>query len=152
MANRLSRERIDAMFAVYSDRASVDEVATKCGVHHRTVERYRRIERWDDRLAAVRAKAQAKTDYGLAEAMADSLGLVRSFKAKVAAALAGKTVAADDVTVAELERLVKLEAFLLGGVESRTEVVDKFSGWTDEDLERFAATGERPSRPGSGPA
>jgi hypothetical protein len=152
MANRISRATIEVMFGTYADRGSVQEVATKYGVSHRTVERYRRLERWDERLAAVRAQAQAKTDYGLAEAMADSLGMVRAFKAKISAALAGKTVSADDVTVAEVERLVKLEAFLLGGVESRTEVVDRFSGWSDEDVERFAETGEQPARPSGSPA
>lgn len=147
MANRLSRAAIDALWRAYQDRQCVEDVAKKCGVSHRTVERYRRLERWDERLQEARRLAEKEADYDLASAMSESLKMVRVYKSKVAEALDRMTVLDDAVTASELERVVKLEGFILGGVESRHEVVGRFAEWTDEELERFAEHGEHPSRP-----
>ena len=150
MANRLARKKIDEMWSVYQERRSIREVAKKCAVHHKTVERYRLLERWDERLAEIQDRARAEADYDLATAMADSLRLVRAYKQKVAAALESKTMKSADVTAAELERVIKLEAFVLGGAENRTEIVGRFEGWSDEELERYAGTGELPTHASNG--
>ena len=134
------------MFAVYADRRSVREVATKCAVSHRTVERYRRVERWDERLGEIRARAQQEADYGIAQAMADSLRIVRAYKAKLGDAVERKRVGVNDVCVTDLERIIRLEAFVLGAAESRHEVITEFSGWSDEEVERYASTGELPTK------
>jgi hypothetical protein len=145
----LDRARIDELWAEYQTHRSIHEVASKCGVHHRTVERYRRIERWDERLQEIRAKAQEKADYTLAEAMADSLRLVRTYKAKLSDAIKTKILDDKEATATELERVVKLEAFVLGGVEGRQEIVGRFADWTDAELEEYASSGKLPARSGS---
>jgi hypothetical protein len=146
VANRLDRTKIDELWAAYQVHGSVHEVARICGVHHKTIERYRRIEHWDERLEEIRAKAQRKADYTLAEAMADSLRLVRAYKGKLSDAIGSKVVCDDDVTAGELEKIVKLEGFILGGVESRQEIVGRFADWTDAELEEYAASGKLPAR------
>jgi protein subunit release factor A len=146
VANKISRAKVDEMWAAYQDRQSVDHVAKKCGVHWKTVERYRRLEKWDQRLAEIRRQAQEDADVDLAKAAAESLRLVRSYKDKLAAALEFKNIPDEDVTAAELEKIVKLEAFLLGGVESRQEVVGAFAAWTDEELKAYAENGTAPDR------
>lgn len=88
-------------------------------------------------LQGIRARAQADTS--LASALALSLKLVRRYKDKLAQALETKQLMADDVTAAELERVIRLEAFVLGGAEHRTEVVGRFAGWSNEELEAFRA-------------
>jgi DNA replicative helicase MCM subunit Mcm2 (Cdc46/Mcm family) len=152
VANRVSREKIEEMFRVYIDRESIEEVATKCGVSHRTAERYRVLERWTERLVEIRRKAQAEADYTIVDAMADSLRTIRSYKGKLAAAIERKTVTTDEVSAADLERLVRLEAFVLGAAESRHEVVAAAFAvdWTEEEREHFARTGERPDRSNPG--
>jgi hypothetical protein len=149
VANRLDRTKIDELWASYQAHGSVHEVARTCGVHHKTVERYRRIERWDERLEEIRAKAQKKADYTLAEAMADSLRLVRTYKAKLSEAIKTKILDDKEATATELERVVKLEAFVLGGVEGRQEIVGRFADWTDAELEEYASSGKLPARSGS---
>jgi hypothetical protein len=147
MANKLSQKRIDEMWAAYQERQSIEFVSKKCGnLHWRTVDRYRRLERWDERLAEIRRKAQDEADYDLAKATAASLMLVQSYKEKLAAAMEFKNVPDEDVTASEIERIVKVEQLLLGGVESRHEVTGKFAGWSEEELRRFAEDGERPAR------
>jgi hypothetical protein len=117
------------------------------------VERYRVLERWDERLVEIRAKAQQVADYGITEAMADSLRTIRAYKQKLAAAIDRKMVTTDEVSAADLERLVRLEAFVLGAVESRHEVVGpSFTvDWSEEEREHYARTGEHPERSNSGP-
>jgi hypothetical protein len=149
VANRLDRQEIDELWAEYSLHQSVHEVAKKCGIHHKTVERYRRLERWDERLEEIRAKAQKKADYTLAQAMTDSLKLVRAYKQKMSDAITSKVVSAEDVTGSELEKIIKLEAYILGGVESRQEIVGTFANWSDEELEAYATTGRLPTGKGS---
>ena len=119
---------------------------------HRTVERYRRLERWDARLGEVLARAQREADYTIADALAGSLRMIRAFKTKLAGAIDRKRLASDDVTVADLERIVRLEAFVLGAVESRHEVITEFSGWSDEEVERYASTGQLPAPASRGTA
>lgn len=138
------------MFQAFVEKPTIEYVSEKCGVHHATCRRYRVADRWDARLAEVRTTAQRTADYDLAAAMTQSLGLIRAFKEKIAAAISAKTVAPGDVTMADLERLVRLEAFVLGAAESRHEVVTSFSEWTEEELRRFAETGHRPARPSGG--
>lgn len=147
MANKLDRAKIEELWLAYQGRQSVNEVAKKCGVHHKTAERYRRLERWDERLEQVRAQAQDKADYTLADAMAGSLRIVRKFKERMAEAIEAQLLDEYTATAAELERLVKLEAFVLGGVEGRQEIVNStFAGWTDQELEEYAASGKLPTR------
>ncbi|MEI9936266.1 MAG: hypothetical protein WDO69_03490 [Pseudomonadota bacterium] len=144
--------RRDALWEAFQEVQTVEFVARKCGVHHATVERYRFLDRWDERLAEIRRLAQKRAEYSLADAMADSLVLVREYKARLATALASKKVNGTDVTAAELERVIRLEAFVLGGAESRHEVVTEFGKWSDEELEAFARDGTSPREPRSRPA
>ncbi|MBL8922826.1 MAG: hypothetical protein JNJ54_28515 [Myxococcaceae bacterium] len=148
MANRLSSAQVEQAWTAFQERQSADYVSRKCGLHWRTVERYRRLERWDERLAEISAKAQAAADYDLAAARGHSLRLLRAYKSKVEQALLKKAVSPDEVNAAELDRIVRTEMLLLGGPDSRTEVVanvsGRFSSMTDEELERFARDGTIP--------
>ena len=140
------------MFAAYAERQSVEHVSRKCGVHHATARRYKLLDRWDGRLTSVRSAALRDADYDLATAMAQSLGLIRAFKEKLATAIGAKNVKPMDATIADLERLVRLEAYVLGAAESRHEVIGKFHDWSNAELEHYARTGERPARPSGGAA
>lgn len=140
------------MFAAWSERESAAFVADKCGVHHRTVDRYRVADRWDERLKRVRTDAQAEVDYTIARAMAESLRIVRVMKTKLGEAIERKRVTSNDVSVADLERLVRLEAFILGGAESRHEVRTEFTGWSEAELETYASSGELPGKTSGGPS
>lgn len=148
MADRLPRAKVDEMWLEFQRHGSAAEVARTCHAHPRTVARVRRVERWDERLAEVRSKAQAEADYDLAAARAQSLRLLRAYKTKVEQALLKKAVSPDDVNAAELDRIVRTEMLLLGAPDSRTEVVANVSGrissMTDEELERFARDGTIP--------
>lgn len=152
MANRVPTALRDEMFAVYAERQTIESVSAKCGVHHATARRYKLADRWDERLGDVRAKAQREADYTLAAAMAQSLALIRVFKEKLSTAISAKNVKPSEATIVDLERLVRLEAYVLGAAESRHEVIGRFNEWTETELEHYARTGERPTRTGGGAA
>lgn len=144
MANRLSSAKRSALWEAFQEIQTAEHVSRKCGVHHATVERYRVLDRWDDRLTEIRRLAQKRADYSLADAMAESLIMVREYKERLASALVSKKVTGAEVTAAELERVIRLEAFVLGGAESRHEVVTEFGKWSDDELEAFARDGTSP--------
>lgn len=134
------------MWAAYQGHQSVNHVSKKCGIHWKTCERYRRVEKWDERLTEIRRQAQQDADFDLAKATANSLRLVKTYKDKLATTMESLIVGDATVTAAELDKIVKLEAFLLGGVESRHEVVGRFAGWSDEELKAYAENGASPDR------
>lgn len=152
VANHLPESRRTAMWAAYQEQQSASHAAKKCRVHPRTAERYRQLDRWDERIEKIRAEAQEQADVTLASAMAESLVMVRDYKKRIAAALQAKEVRPADVTVSELERLIRLEAFVLGGVESRHAVTGDFATWSDEQLEAFARDGTYPTSQSRGPS
>lgn len=152
VAEQINRAKLEAMFVAYVEQPTVEHVARLCGVHHATVRKYRVRESWDARLAEVRTRAQDEADHDLAKAMADSLRLVREYKRRLSVALLGKKVGPKEVTAGELERVIRLEAFVLGGVESRHGVITEFAGWTEAELEAFASDGTIPHRAGRGAA
>lgn len=66
MAQKLTEQKIEEMFAAYCEQQTVRYVAEKCHVHRITVRRYRDNRGWDERLAGVRKKTEGKVDDTLA--------------------------------------------------------------------------------------
>lgn len=136
MANKLSQEERDAMFAVYLETQSVNQVVEKCGKHAKTVNRYKELDKWDSRVAEISTEATKKADYSLAQARAEDIKIVRVLKGELVQALqdarnahkrifnldADEKWRADFTKAAEM--LIKLEMLLLGGATDRfgTEV------------------------------
>ena len=129
MANRLSKTKIEELWTAWQEFENVNQVATKCGVHHKTVERYLRLEKWDERLAGIKAKAQQKADYDLAQARAEDITIVRAVKTELVKALRKAQESGVDLFAVDpaypgritgaLDELVKLELLLMGEATER---------------------------------
>lgn len=122
MANRLPRKKVEAMFAAYAEKQTIEYVSAKCGVHHATVRRHRSLGNWDPRVAEIQRRAESETDYNLARATAQSVEMVRQYKDRMHEALKRKGVSPDDVDAQELERVICLEQRLLGGASPQQTV------------------------------
>ena len=149
MANRLSKTKIEELWAAWQEFENVNQVATKCGVHHKTVERYLRLEKWDERLAGIKAKAQQKADYDLAQARAEDITIVRAVKRELIKALKNAQDLGVDMFAVDpaypgritgaLDDLVKLELLLMGeaterhGFEGGPPVINFITKGDDED-------------------
>jgi len=148
LANRLNKAKIEELWTAWQEFENVNQVATKCGVHHKTVERYLRLEKWDERLAGIKAKAQQKADYDLAKARAEDITIVRAVKRELIKALKKAQDLGVDMFAVDpaypgritgaLDELVKLELLLMGeaterhGFESGPPVINFITKGDDE--------------------
>ena len=134
----LSDEKIEKMWQAYQVHPTTYFVNKKCNVSRSTVRRYRDSEHWDERLQEIRDKASALADNKAAQRLANAVEVVHDLRVKIAESIKERLEAGNyKPTVMDLERLVKLEQFLSGLSESRTEQEGTFEWrWVEEDPEK----------------
>ena len=62
MPNRLTVEKREKMYQVFVTTRAESQVMKRCGVHKRTVKRYRLKDNWDERIQAIEQRLQSRTD------------------------------------------------------------------------------------------
>ncbi|MCK4475157.1 MAG: hypothetical protein KAU16_00330 [Methanophagales archaeon] len=118
----LSEKKIEKMWQAYQEHQSAYFVAATCKVSPTTATNYRDSEHWDERLRKIREEAIALVDNKVARQLAKDIEVVHDLKMKIADAIQKQLEAGNyKPTVGDLERLVKLEHFLRGLPDSRTE-------------------------------
>lgn len=131
MKEALTQEKRDEMFAAWCVQQSAAHVQRTCGVAENTVYKYRRVDRWDDRLAEVRARVEARQTETLASRMARMKTRIRSAVDVALDNLDLRTADASDV-----ERLVKLELLISGQATERAgKEHEDVAGLSDDDLD-----------------
>lgn len=154
-AKSVTQDQITEMFITYCQLPNIPHVARTCGQKVSTVRAVVKRENFEARREAILKKAQEDQDYTLLEATKKSIELVKQAKEKIAARilfLDPKEIKVESLA-SDIERLVKLEQLLLGGVESREEKVHTLS---HEDRirklreHREHALPDRPAIPGNG--
>lgn len=131
--NRLSTEDVERMFMVYVQHPVLRYVAESVSVSIPTVRRYRDKDNWDERRQEILERVRRKEGNETAKALAANLKVVRFAKAKLVKKVqSGKEKSTS--TFAELDRMIRLEGFLLGQPDSRT-AVGQFEHLTDEQLD-----------------
>ena len=146
---KLSNAKRKEMFEVWCDKPTETNVREKCRVHWKTVQRYREIDNWDERLAEIKAKANAKVDKKITNDLAKRIegykaiataGLNRWLKELKKQKDQGRAPELDLGIKAQsmLERLIK---FLEGEPDSRPDVPAAPAHSADnEDLRKFLST------------
>ena len=138
MSKKLTSKKLAQMFKAFCERQSVQYVARKCKIHYSTCRKYRQLNNWDSRLAKIQAKAEQIAGANSAQELADSLSIVRFCKQKLFDQVkAMKTAELSDTPIADLDRLIRLELFLMGQPDSRPDGPDpkeKLSGFSIEQL------------------
>jgi len=122
MPAALGKKKVEQLFATWCELQSILGTAKVCKVSHTTVRRYLREQNWPARYRAIQAKAQAKADDRIAEQQAESLTLIREAKCRVAERIRTGDIKSHS-TIADLDRLVRLEQLLIGGPDQRTETI-----------------------------
>ena len=135
---RLSTEDVEKMFMVYVANPVLRIVADTLHVSIPTVRKYRDREKWDKRREEILQRVRRKDGNEAAKALTENLKVTRFAKAKLVKLIqSGKTKSTS--TYSELDRMIRLEGFLLGQPDSRTSV-GRFEHLTDEQLrERLEA-------------
>lgn len=121
----LPEEKLQEMFTIYCQMPNYSYVARTCNVHMASVKRYAVEQKWAERRDKIMEEARAKTDYTITDATADSLRLIKDMKEKLGKKIEELQTGEINTAflVSDLERLVKLEQVLLGGVGDRNETV-----------------------------
>lgn len=82
MAQPLSQQQRIELYEAYCERQSIQHVARTCSVSPTTALRYKRLDRWDERLRGVTKKAEDKIDESIAEMRARQAKQARAVQAK----------------------------------------------------------------------
>jgi hypothetical protein len=139
MANKLTQAKIDAMWAAWQEKQTLDYVAKKVGVSWQAVKRYREKENWDARMGAIERRAEHKADMVLSDRRARDLKLIEAAKRVWASQLTGKLkvvcpACAHEHSVdvpkmkagfRDLPEFIRICELLSGEADSREEIVIK---------------------------
>lgn len=137
MAKRLSAKKLEEMFKAYCERPSLQYVSRKCKVSHVTARKYRKSEDWEARMLKIQQKANDRVDDNIAKTLSNDIKIVQLAKSRAVHTLREtKQLDAKNI-VGDLNTLIRLELFLRGENESRTEVVT--GGLEEKSLEDLLA-------------
>ncbi len=157
---KMTVEVYERAWAAFQEKQTVEHVRKRVRLSWRTADRIVHggypslgLTALRDRWVRLQEQAQRQADYSLARARSDTVMLIRAYKAKIAQRI--KTIEVGDMSTAigvELDRVARLEEELLRRGAEEEGVSDVFAGWTDAELEAFAATGRWPDSRGVRPA
>ena len=121
---KLPAKKINEMWKMFQGGYSAPAIARACKVSQGVVLKYRRTEGWAGRLAAISKKAIEKADVNAADLLAENMKIVRYAKSRLLEQMKdiAKGEKISQMPVTDLDKLIRLEAFLGGGVDSRPDV------------------------------
>jgi len=153
-ARAVTPEVYAQMFVAYCEKPSANAVAQTTGVTWATAQKAV-TQGWPksampplkERYDAVMQETHAKAAYDITKANEQTLTMVRAYKSKLARKVA--EVEIQDLPAAigsELDRMARLEQFLMGGPDSRVEVGSTiYDGLTYDERVEYLRTGHLPS-------
>ena len=139
----LPQEKVDELFAALAEGMKLKPASKKVGICFETAKKYfkrgdasRGIKPLQMRLEVFQEKISQKMNVLLEEQTESRLSLVRGMIKKFEENIA-EGIAPENMTVRDLERLIKLEAFLCGGLtttekETKMLTADQISGEADD--------------------
>jgi len=142
----LPEEKVQEMFAMYCSMPQFTYVARVCKVDISTVKRYWESGNWEERRDAIVMEARKKADFDIVSATTASLAMIQRAKEKLEQKVHELTTKEMNPAflVSDIERLVKLEQLLLGGVGERREII---STTHEERIRRLRASREKDITP-----
>lgn len=120
----LPQEKIDELFAALAEGMKIKPAAKKVGICFETAKKYfkrgdasRGIKPLQMRLEVFQEKISEKMNVLLEEQVSERLNLVRNMIKNFEQNIA-EGISPEKMTIRDLERLIKLEAFLCGGIKT----------------------------------
>ena len=135
--NKLKADVIEAMYLAFQEKQSVNYVAKKIHIAPATVRRYRKMNKWDERIRSIEAKAHKKADLQTSNKLAAELKLLTAAKQSYAAQLLGEmqvicphclqqhkvTVPKLKAMFRDIDTILRLSEFMQGEADSREQLV-----------------------------
>ena len=128
----LSTQQIAALWRAYKIRHTANFVATHCRVSRHTAEKYILNHNFAERYARLLAKVNEFVDEDQAKSLANTLKPLANLRTILLRdALAHAKQGKFEATISDIDRIVRLERYLRGEPESRTEDVGTWK-WVEE--------------------
>ena len=129
----LSPQKKAALWRAFKQRQTANYVGTHCHVSHNTAAKYIRDLNFAERYAKLQAKANEFLDEDQAKSLANTLKPLANLRAIILKDLLAHVKNSDvEASFADVDRIIRLERYLRGEPESRTEQDFSFE-WLDDD-------------------
>lgn len=115
----LTAEKREQLYQTYFKHGTIQSVADECTICKVTAMKYKKLDKWDERVEKTKQKAAKKVDNSNAERVAVNLQLVRFTKNKLMAEI--KEGLMSKSKIKDLDHLIRLEEFLCGAPDSRPD-------------------------------
>jgi len=133
MTAPLSRQKIAALWRAYKQRQSDSYVANTCSVSRSTARKYIHEHKFAERLAKLQERANEIVDDDQSQSLANTLKPLANSRALLLdQLLAHIKKGMLEASVSDLDKIIRLERFLRGEPESRTEDIGTWK-WLEED-------------------
>ena len=133
MTAPLSRQKIAALWRAYKQRQSVSYVANTCSVSRATARKYILELKFAERFAKLQERANEIVDEDQALSLANTLKPLANARALLLGELLAQIKKGVlEASVADVDKIIRLERFLRGEPESRTEDLGTWK-WLEED-------------------
>ncbi len=137
--HRLENKKIEKMWQLFLQEEPIQSIARKCVVSAVTVRKYMNREGWIERRKKIYQKASEKADGKEVNILAENIRLVRYCKGKLIDHIKemGNLFPKSKTPFADLDKIIRLEQFLIGNPDSRPEQVkpvDELQSMTVEQL------------------
>lgn len=129
----LSHQKQAALFRAFKQRQTANYVASHCHISPHTAQKYIVSLNFKQRLDKLLAKANVIVDDDQAKSLAEDIKTVSNLKTQIASELRILLAKGDlQPGTSDYDRLVRLERFLRGEPESRSEQTVSFEWLEDE--------------------
>lgn len=129
----LSKQKKAALWRAYKQSQSAHYVSIKCAVSRNTATKYIRDLNFAERYAKLLAKANEFVDEDQAVSLANTLKPLANARVLLLDQLLAQIKKGElEASVADVDKIVRLERFLRGEPESRTEDLGTWK-WLEED-------------------
>jgi len=122
-----------AFWRAYKQRQTANYVAMQCHVSPHTADKYIGILKFRDRLEKLLLKANEFVDEDQALSLANTIKPIANIRVRLLEQILGEIKKGElDASISDIDRLIRLERYLRGEPESRTEDIGSWR-WLEED-------------------
>ena len=122
-----------ALWRAYKRRQTANYVATHCNVSPHTAEKYIKTLNFKNRLEKLLLKANDFVDEDQALSLANTIQPVANMRVRLLEQILKQIKKGElDASISDVDKLIRLERYLRGEPESRTEDVGTWR-WLEED-------------------
>lgn len=130
----LTAQKKAALWRAYKQRQTANSVAIRCNVSPHTAEKYIRTLQFKTRLEKLLLKANEIVDEDQALSLANTIRPIANMRVRLLEQILKQIKKGElDASIADVDRLIRLERYLRGEPESRTEDVGTWKWLEDDD-------------------